>query len=484
MKILVIQLARLGDIYSTWPILRALKRNYPQAQVDLLVRRRFVEATSGLESIRKLHILETDKMLLPFISGNANRVHEAIASWSEFVGGIRSEGYDQIINLSFSPLSSHLSFSLAQKNTIVKGFTRHSDGSFRLPDDWSAYFFAQVGIGSFNRIHVVDLFSLVSGVTLEDDDWRGPSTLRAESRKKRVIFHIGASLKNKTVHLESWTKIISGLVQLVDHDMVIVGSAEERKMAALVIDRLTQGHVQNLCGETSLSQLMELIQSSELVVGGDSSPMHMAGLTSTPCLNISFESVNFWETGPRSAGSRILLFKDQDALGTGASIESVVREAHLALRNLPSEKAIVISNGPCQLYEVNDNTENNFEWSLLLAIYFGEPFPVANSSTFLKGLVELRQIGDLAIEQLRRFQSDPTQRTPLEILARLDEMIGKIGELVPSLRVISSWIKAQKIMVAPGDLDVMIEENRQAYERLVRMVSQYIPREKMSTPSL
>ena len=51
MKILVIQLARLGDIYQTWPSVFALKRKYPEAKIDLLVRERFAAATHGLSAV-------------------------------------------------------------------------------------------------------------------------------------------------------------------------------------------------------------------------------------------------------------------------------------------------------------------------------------------------------------------------------------------------------------------------------------------------
>ncbi len=37
MKILVLQLARLGDIYMSWPMIRAVKRKYPNAEIDIQV---------------------------------------------------------------------------------------------------------------------------------------------------------------------------------------------------------------------------------------------------------------------------------------------------------------------------------------------------------------------------------------------------------------------------------------------------------------
>lgn len=65
MKILVLQLARFGDIYLTWPALRALRRRYPDASIHLLVRERFVAATEGLGAGIDVHVFPTARFWHP-----------------------------------------------------------------------------------------------------------------------------------------------------------------------------------------------------------------------------------------------------------------------------------------------------------------------------------------------------------------------------------------------------------------------------------
>jgi ADP-heptose:LPS heptosyltransferase len=50
MRILCLQLARLGDILNTRPVLNAILRSFPNAQIDLLVRERYSSATLGIDS--------------------------------------------------------------------------------------------------------------------------------------------------------------------------------------------------------------------------------------------------------------------------------------------------------------------------------------------------------------------------------------------------------------------------------------------------
>nr|HPI41550.1 glycosyltransferase family 9 protein [Pseudobdellovibrionaceae bacterium] len=68
MKILIIQLARLGDIYTSWPVIRAIKRENPKAEIHVLVRKKFEKALVGLESLDHIHVMETSEILSPLAS--------------------------------------------------------------------------------------------------------------------------------------------------------------------------------------------------------------------------------------------------------------------------------------------------------------------------------------------------------------------------------------------------------------------------------
>src|SRR4051794_20777995 len=99
MKILVLQLARFGDIYLTWPTLRALHRIHPEAEVHLLTREKFAGATVGLANI-VAHTLPTAQIL----GRGQEAMENHLNSWLETL----SNDWDLIINLSFSPFSSYL----------------------------------------------------------------------------------------------------------------------------------------------------------------------------------------------------------------------------------------------------------------------------------------------------------------------------------------------------------------------------------------
>ena len=146
MKILVLQLARLGDIFQTWPTLHALKRQ--GAEIHVLVRPRFRAAAEGCDAIQTIHEFETDSILSPILNDSRRGLQPSLEAVDSLMHKLDGEKYDRILNLSFSPLSSWITFDLEMrafqrgKAMAVAGYTRHIDGALAIPDDASAFFFA------------------------------------------------------------------------------------------------------------------------------------------------------------------------------------------------------------------------------------------------------------------------------------------------------------------------------------------------------
>ena len=62
----------------------------------------------------------------------------------------------------------------------------------------------------------------------------------------------------------------------------VVGSAAERDVGELVLEGLPADRCFNLCGSTSLNQLMVVLQGAALCVANDSGVMHLAAAAGTP----------------------------------------------------------------------------------------------------------------------------------------------------------------------------------------------------------
>lgn len=79
---------------------------------------------------------------------------------------------------------------------------------------------------------------------------------------------------------------------------LIFWAGESEKLLANVIEETSQGSARTL-PRTSLTELVELIRSSDLLLTGDTGPMHMASAVGTPCVSLHGPT---WsdESGPYS----------------------------------------------------------------------------------------------------------------------------------------------------------------------------------------
>ncbi len=486
MKILVLQLARFGDIFITWPSLRALRRKFPNAEIHCVVRKRFAAAIQGCEVVDRVWELDTASILEPLIlrSGDADVSLATISEWLELLG---EEDFDEIINLSFSPFSSYLTYLLSTGNVQVRGYTRHADGYLAIPDDSSAYFYAQVGIGKYNRFHLGEVFAAVADVELSPDDWQAPVNWNPSDRLHQlkirqpelqtdyVVVHIGASQDSKALPPYKWHGVILGLLRKGNVHVVMIGSESEMELSREALAAGGCESVINLVGRTNFADSLALIQGARLLIGGDSAPMHLAGFTTTPCLNISFASVNFWETGPRSQNSRIL-FSEGPATMASATI---LEEALAALAGNFTNNPIVLRNQSLPVgYEWRGREDKHFPWAMIQAVYSGGEWPVVAESLVAAGLYRLREAVGLAIEQIPLLCKPEARKVANELLGQADVAIRGIQNIVPELTPIVAWFQTERLRLGPMELDQLIEKTEHIYSQLQAILTMYLGEEK------
>ena len=476
MKILLIQLARLGDIYTSWPTVRALRRHWPQAEIDILVRSRFAGACAGLNEVNRVIELDSREILAGIESGEYG---DPVMKARRFLSGLKQHRYDRVINLSFSPLSSYIAFAV-DASEEVRGYSRFADGSLCIADAESSFFYAQVGIGRDNRAHLADIFAGVADVDLVEEDWRSPPTVDGRALLARktgdcgfgryIVVHVAASENHKAYEPHQWANAIKVIGAGFTGRVVLVGAAGESAAAEKIMLSGDSEGVINLVGHTTLSELTSLIGKADLVVGADSAPMHIATLTKTPCLNLSFSSVNFWETGPRAPGSRVLWAESVHDLAS----DKVAHEA-LAMLNGggAADKYIDVRPG-LPSYRLHGYPQQDFSWRLIEALYLGAPFPALESERQESAVLRLFEVNELAIEQLKVIETDHHNLLASKLLDRVDEVIQAILKLAPTLGPLIRWYQCEKTCIGPGDIEELLRASRRVHVKLKEILSVYV----------
>jgi ADP-heptose:LPS heptosyltransferase len=137
---------------------------------------------------------------------------------------------------------------------------------------------------------------------------RGRITIRLSGIENLplVVIHVGAGTPAKQWPPGHWRAVIAALGNRWGAQVVLVGSASERRLAA-AIGAGQNGRVLDWTGRLDLNELAALVERADLFLGADSGPAHLAAAVGTPLVTL-FSGTNQpaqWQ--PR--GSRVVVVR-------------------------------------------------------------------------------------------------------------------------------------------------------------------------------
>ena len=290
-RILVIRLDLIGDLVLSMVIVRVLKHAYPNAEIDLLA----LPSSAG--------IVQDDPDLSEIISYNPNvwRRPQALIqprNWREAIRTIRrlrARRYDIAVSV-FGPWAAMLAILSGARRRI--GYGR--EGYPGLLTDSVPGRHWQRGA----RLHEVDYclrLARAAGSTIQEGD-RVPHLtvpLQAQQEAALLLEQAGISPGRPLIacHVSSnngqskrwpvpyWALLIDRLIRELHAQVVLTGAPGDRPLIER-ITRNTQEKPIDLAGKTSLPQLAAILQRANLLISGDSGPMHIAGAVGTPLIAI------------------------------------------------------------------------------------------------------------------------------------------------------------------------------------------------------
>jgi lipopolysaccharide heptosyltransferase II len=296
-RILVIRLDLIGDLVLSLTVVRALKRAYPEAEVDLLATP--VSARVALHDPNLSEIITYDPNIWrrPKALVQLKNWHEA----RKLARRMRSRHYDLAVSI-YANWAAVLAVLSGAKRRVGYGpegypgfMTDPVPGG--IPGRWRHY-------APLDDKHEVDYcleLAKAAGATLTPED-RIPhlyvdkqSQLEVEQMlhdagvqpdEQVIVCHVSSNNgQSKRWPIPYWATLIDRLVR-EEHAQVVLSGASSDLPIIEGVTRRMQEHAINLAGKTSLTQLAALLQRADLVISGDSGPMHMAVAVDTPLIAI------------------------------------------------------------------------------------------------------------------------------------------------------------------------------------------------------
>jgi len=320
-RALMVQLARLGDLLQSVPAIASLTDRSPETMLDLL-------CPAPLATIGRL--LPGIHDVLPWDGADwARRAAQAAPAVREAhleeaarcLASLAPYRYERAYVLNQHPRALLAAALLAQE-TIGPRVEGPLDERLT---PWAAYVRDVAGRRRSNRVHLADAFCGLCGVSppgrpiaIAHPVVSLPSYLEPIGREGGpwIGVIVGAGDPARVVPVDVWRQlIVSFLAQTPRGRLVLVGHGQERERARAIQDSLPPaivGRVWDATGQTSLSQLAEILTRCRAVVGADTGPLHLAAAMGTSVVGWYFARARVHETGPYGTGHVVWQAEDQN----------------------------------------------------------------------------------------------------------------------------------------------------------------------------
>lgn len=288
MRILIIQTAFIGDVILSTPLIESIKKNYPDARIDFLLR-------SGNQGL-----LQTNPKVSQLFVWNKSKKYKSLFRLVREINA-SGEKYDYLINLQRFLSTGIFSMLIKAKNKI--GFAKNP---------LSLFYTERQGHLIEHDIHEVDRnLSLVSSFCKElvrmpklypsEDDYLSIEKYKAETY---VCIAPTSVWFTKQFPLEQWVQLINHLTHT--YKVYLLGGNADWSVCEQILRECDSEQVHNLAGNLSLLESAALIEKAFMSYVNDSAPLHLASAMNAPTTAIFCSTTPRFGFGPLAENARIV----------------------------------------------------------------------------------------------------------------------------------------------------------------------------------
>jgi heptosyltransferase-1 len=288
MRILVVKVSALGDVVHAMPVLSWLKSSDPVIEIDWLVEEEFASVLDGHPLLRRVIRLQTK-------SWRRRGVFTGLRDAFGKIRELRREAYDVVLDLQGNSKSGL--FTWFSGAPLRYGFARDGvrewlnllatnrkvpldEGDFHITDRSLAIAKAAFPVGS--EVRTAGPLPVDETATAAVDAVLAEAGLRVGPI---IVLHYGTTWVTKLWPLSFWQELASRLVRVKGIRPVLTWGNETERSAVQLIQDASNGQC-IIWPRGSLKELIALLARADLVVGGDTGPVHIAAAVDTPTVSI------------------------------------------------------------------------------------------------------------------------------------------------------------------------------------------------------
>ncbi|HPF39338.1 MAG TPA: lipopolysaccharide heptosyltransferase II [Phycisphaerae bacterium] len=294
-RILLIKPSSPGDIIHALPVLRGIRRRFPDATISWLIAKSFVNMLESETTLNEI---------IPFDRrhyGRLGRSWQSTRDFLNFMMDLRRKKFDLVIDLQGLFRSGFLAWGSRAKVRIGFQDAREMAWMFythRAPRDDAEKHAAERNF-DVAAILGVDRAQPDFRIAVSTDDTTMARNLirsRLGGDQRYIVMAPSTRWPTKCWPAERFGQLAETLHQSSGLKTLLVGGHGDIEDGRAAEDA-GAGAAINLCGYTTLRQLAALIDRASLVVTADSTPMHLAAAHARPLVAL-FGPTNPVRTGP------------------------------------------------------------------------------------------------------------------------------------------------------------------------------------------
>ena len=261
-KFLIIRFSSIGDIVLTTPVVRCIRKQYPDAEIHFLTKHSFRGIVEHNPYIDKIHTLGDSFELM---------LHE-----------LAVEEYDYVIDLHHNLRTLRVKKHL--KKAKAFSFNKLNVEKFILTN---------FKINTLPKIHIVDrTFECVKSLGVVDDGMGLDYFIPAIDEIKKddiptshmhgyIGLVIGAALATKKFPLHK----LKELCAAINHPIILLGGKEDYEDGKKIAE-VDEIKIYNACGKFNLNESASLVKGAKLVITNDTGLMHIAAALQKPIISL------------------------------------------------------------------------------------------------------------------------------------------------------------------------------------------------------
>lgn len=259
-KFLILRFSSIGDIVLTTPVIRCLKKQYPEAEVHFATKKQFKVLVESNPYIDKFFLLEGDL--------------------NSFVKTLQAENYDYVIDLHNNLRTSIIKYRLGKKSFSFNKL------------NFEKWLLVNLKINRMPDLHIVDRnLNTLESLGIKNDnkglDYFIPPNQEVnlegivEKNQPFVAYAIGGQHFTKKLPVGRIIELCSKIKKKI----ILLGGKEDQPAGELVANALGD-KIYNACGKYSLNQSASILKQADYVISHDTGLMHIASALKKKIISI------------------------------------------------------------------------------------------------------------------------------------------------------------------------------------------------------